>query len=92
METHGDEMPLEKLSSGEKQLIIMLGESLLQEQSECVYFADEPEISLHISWQESLVNDVLRLNPNVQLILATHSPDIVSIYSDNAIDISAITR
>ena len=39
---------------------------------------DEPEISLHISWQYELLNWILELNPNVQLVLTTHSPSIFS--------------
>jgi len=66
------------LSSGEKQLLILVGEVLLNEYSPCIYIADEPEISLHVSWQEMLVDTMSELNSNMQLIFATHSPDIVS--------------
>ena len=37
---------------------------------------DEPEISLHISWQSKLIDTIRNLNPNCQLILTTHSPSI----------------
>ncbi len=70
------------LSSGEKQLIIILGEALLHEKRPCIYIADEPELSLHMAWQESLISNLLQLNPNMQIICATHSPDVVSTYSD----------
>ena len=69
---------LTRLSSGEKQLIIILGECLLQEKKPWVYIADEPELSLHIKWQETLVHNLRRINPSSQIIFATHSPDIVS--------------
>ncbi|MGA0558317.1 AAA family ATPase [Larkinella sp. VNQ87] len=75
------------LSSGEKQLLIILGECMLQESKPHVYIADEPELSLHIEWQERLVKSLIEINPNSQIIFATHSPDIVSSYSDSVIHI-----
>lgn len=76
-----------QLSSGEKQLLIILGQSLLQENSNHVYIADEPELSLHIDWQEKLVTNLKNLNPNSQIIFATHSPDIVGSFSDSIIKV-----
>lgn len=77
---------LTQLSSGEKQLLIVLGEALLQERKPWIYIADEPELSLHVSWQESLVRNLIAINPNAQIIFATHSPDIVSTYGDCVIN------
>ena len=68
----------DKLSSGEKQLLIILLTVLLEDGQEYVLMMDEPEISMHISWQYELLNWILELNPNVQLILTTHSPSIFS--------------
>lgn len=78
-------IPNRQLSSGEKQLMIFLSETLLQEQSPYIFLADEPELSLHVEWQEELVPNLLRINPNAQVIFATHSPDIVNIYQENLI-------
>ena len=69
---------LDKLSSGEKQLLIILLTVLLEDGQEYIMMMDEPEISLHISWQYELLNWILELNPNVQLVLTTHSPSIFS--------------
>jgi predicted ATPase len=69
---------LKQFSSGEKQLLILFGEALLKSHQACTYIADEPELSLHVSWQESLVRNLLQINPAAQIIFATHSPDIVS--------------
>lgn len=71
------EIRLEELSSGEKQIIILLTETLLQKNKANVFIADEPEISLHIAWQRILVDAILELNSEAQIIFATHSPDIV---------------
>ena len=83
----GKKFPLHNLSSGEKQLIIILGESLLQQSTPHVYIADEPELSLHVAWQEKLVSSLKSINPNSQIVFATHSPDIVSSYGDSVIHI-----
>lgn len=86
----GKNLNLNDLSSGEKQLLIVLGEALLQEKQNCIYFADEPEISLHVKWQESLVEHLRSINPNAQIIFATHSPDVVSIFSDKVFDMEIL--
>jgi len=65
------------LSSGEKQLVIILLTALIQEDRNCVLFMDEPEISLHTDWQEKLIENIRALNNNAQIIIATHSPSMV---------------
>ncbi|MGG2020718.1 AAA family ATPase [Pseudomonas sp. S8] len=81
---------LEELSSGEKQLLIILGEALLQQTEACVYIADEPELSLHVYWQEELTKAISQLNRNAQIIFATHSPDIVGGHADKIIDMESL--
>ncbi|MDM8568276.1 ATP-binding protein [Thiotrichales bacterium HSG1] len=66
-----------QLSSGEKQLLIILLTVLLQDGRQSILFMDEPEISLHIEWQKKLLKFIRDLNPNVQIILATHAPGLV---------------
>ena len=73
----GEEIPSYKLSSGEKQMLIILLSVLVQNRKPCVLFMDEPEVSLHIEWQQRLVGLVRDLNPNVQIILTTHSPAVI---------------
>jgi len=82
----GKDLPIHRLSSGEKQLLIVLGEALLQEKKPWIYIADEPELSLHIRWQESLVENLRLINPNSQIIFATHSPDVVSTFDEKVFD------
>jgi predicted ATPase len=78
------------LSSGEKQLLILLTETLLQRGQPAVFIADEPELSLHVLWQEKLIGSLRALNPAAQIIVATHSPDIVGPLSDRAIDMETL--
>lgn len=68
------------LSSGEKQLIVLLACLSFSEDAKAshVYIVDEPEVSLHISWQEKFVDALLEASPNTQFILATHSPSIIA--------------
>lgn len=68
---------LEKLSSGEKQLLILLFSTVIENYADCITFWDEPEVSLHIEWQRKLIRVIRELNPNMQLIIATHSPSIL---------------
>lgn len=67
---------LSQLSSGEKQVLLLLLTVFLQDENPCVLLLDEPEISLHITWQDRLVEVLRKLNPNCQLIVTTHSPNI----------------
>jgi predicted ATPase len=66
-----------QLSSGEKQILVILLTVLVQNNQPAVLIMDEPEISLHIDWQEKLIAYIRELNPNVQVIIATHSPGII---------------
>lgn len=83
---------LPELSSGEKQLVIILGEALLQQKSPWIYIADEPELSLHVSWQEKLTGNLRQINPAAQIIFATHSPDIVGRFEDRVFDMEKLLR
>lgn len=71
--------PLSALSSGERQLVVMLAHLCLNPRLAIsgVFIVDEPEISLHIDWQEKFVSSIQEANPRVQIILATHSPAII---------------
>ncbi len=66
-----------QLSSGEKQILVILLTVLIEDNLPYVLFMDEPEVSLHIEWQKRLVDMILELNPNVQIILVTHSPAVI---------------
>jgi len=61
------------LSSGEKQILVILLTVLVQDHKHCALLMDEPEVSLHIEWQQQLITLVRKINPNVQVILTTFS-------------------
>jgi predicted ATP-dependent endonuclease of OLD family len=73
----GSDLDTTNLSSGEKQLLIILLTVLCERDAKFILMMDEPEISLHLEWQKTLIGDVLSLNPNCQIILTTHSPGII---------------
>ncbi len=65
------------LSSGEKQMLLILLTVLTEDRQPYVLFMDEPEASLHFEWQRRLISLVRELNPNAQVILTTHSPALI---------------
>lgn len=73
---NGEVIPLYKLSSGEKQLLLILLKVFLMEEQPYILLMDEPEISLHIEWQYKLFEEIRILNPNCQIITSTHSPSL----------------
>lgn len=74
---------LQSLSSGEKHILRILFEVIRSGESSLII--DEPEISLHIDWQRELVKAIRELNPELQLIIATHSPEVMAEIDDSKI-------
>ena len=75
------------LSSGEKQILILLTQALLRIDKPIVYIADEPELSLHVKWHGKLLESLRSLGGDMQIIVATHSPDIVGDFRSKVIDL-----
>lgn len=75
------------LSSGEKQLLIFFANLVFKvdESQSSIFVVDEPELSLHLSWQKMFVDKAMRVNQNMQLILATHAPEIVGSHRDKMV-------
>ncbi len=91
-EQDGDILTPYQLSSGEKQMLVILLTVLVQDKQHCTLFMDEPEISLHVEWQQRLISLIRCLNPNVQIILTTHSPALImNGWLDAVTEVSDIT-
>lgn len=73
----GEELLPYTLSSGEKQMLVILLTVLVQDKQPCILLMDEPEVSLHIEWQQRIIEIIREMNPYAQLILTTHSPAMV---------------
>lgn len=68
-----------KLSSGEQNELVLFYELLFKTEQNTLVLIDEPEISLHISWQNSFIDDlkeIIKLN-KFDILIATHSPNII---------------
>ncbi|PWC10084.1 AAA family ATPase [Brenneria corticis] len=80
------------LSSGEKQLLILFIETLLQREQQYIFLTDEPELSLHIVWQRNIIPAIKKLNQNAQIIAATHSPEVASKYKNSIFDMEKLVH
>lgn len=74
--SNGEIIPTDLLSSGEKQILLILLRVFLMNGKDAYVLLDEPENSLDISWQFELINILVRLNPKAQYFITTHSPSI----------------
>ena len=83
------ELPLENLSSGEKQLLILITHAIFPAHAAGVFIVDEPEISMHLKWQRELIENLTIFNKNNQYIFATHSPEIIGINKNRCISINS---
>ena len=89
---YGNEIPIDSLSTGEKQ-IVFRGIFLLRNLNRLkggILLIDEPELSLHPKWQnkilkyyQTLFTDPVTGLMQVQIIMATHSERILSTAFDN---------
>lgn len=86
-------LKLSQLSSGERQLVYTLIKTAIAAHSNAILLMDEPEISLHLSWQEMLISKIRKINTNGQIIIVTHSPAIVMDgWMDSFVDIDDIMK
>lgn len=82
-------LELTSLSSGEQEILVLYYK-LIFESDVNLLLIDEPEISLHVAWQKEILDDfkeIVALNKNVQVIISTHSPQIISGNWDIQIDL-----
>jgi hypothetical protein len=79
----GNKLSVSQLSSGEKHLLRILLDAMEIGPSSLII--DEPELSMHIDWQRNFVASVRGINPNCQLIVASHSPEIMADVDDDCI-------
>lgn len=87
----GRTIAYKNLSSGERQVIYIFLKVINANINNSIILMDEPEISLHLSWQENLLTSIREVNSNSQIIIVTHSPAIVmNGWIDSFIDIKDI--
>lgn len=84
---NGDKCTIEGLSSGERQLLVIFARTYFNKSSSAnhVFIIDEPELSLHLGWQEKFSETIFSIAPKTQFILATHSPEIIGNLKSKAV-------
>ncbi|MDW2184560.1 AAA family ATPase [Vibrio sp. 1733] len=77
-------IPVDKLSSGEQHEIILFYKLIFEFEKNSLILIDEPELSLHISWQNKFIDDIKKVIDKKEMttIIATHSPDIIGTHWD----------
>ena len=85
----GDILSPALLSSGEKQLILLLSNTILARDSGGIFIIDEPELSLNVKWQRRLVDALLQCSQgaNIQYILASHSLELITLHRANTVEL-----
>lgn len=90
---YGDrEVPIERLSSGEQHQLVLFFELLFETKKNSLILIDEPEISLHVSWQKKFITDlmsIIELN-GFDVVLATHSPQLIGKWSDLVVELGDV--
>lgn len=76
----GQQVGPEDLSSGEQHELVLAYDLLFNVRAGSLVLIDEPEISLHVVWQQSFVRDILKIAElsELRFIVATHSPQIIN--------------
>lgn len=84
-----EQIDINKLSSGEKQLLIIFYKLIFSyKKSIPIFIIDEPELSFHLIWQKVFIENILKIREDIQIIVATHSPEIINRYRNKMIKLS----
>ncbi|MFJ7203383.1 AAA family ATPase [Streptomyces sp. NPDC098789] len=75
----------ENLSSGERQILLLLLNTVLARQNTRLFLIDEPELSLNVKWQRQLMGALMSLTEGtpVQFVVATHSIEVITGHRDS---------
>ncbi len=76
---NNEPIPLENLSSGEQHELVLFNELLFKVEKNSLVLIDEPELSLHVVWQQQFLKDLLEITKlaGFDILIATHSPQII---------------
>ena len=90
-DSDGARLDLDMLSSGEQHELVILYELIFRTARDSLVLIDEPELSLHVAWQEQFVPDLERMAKlsGFRAILATHSPEIIGDRWDLTVELRA---
>jgi predicted ATP-binding protein involved in virulence len=87
-------LPATALSSGEQHELVLAYQLIFKVQSKALILIDEPEISLHVTWQHMFLDDLMRISKlvNLDFVIATHSPSIVHKRTDLMVPLEGPTQ
>jgi predicted ATP-binding protein involved in virulence len=87
-----DTIPSSKLSSGEQNELILFYKLIFNSNENDMILIDEPELSLHISWQNKFIKDLKEVTSinDVSIVIATHSPDIIDENWDLKVELKGV--
>lgn len=88
----GETIKYDQLSMGEKQILLLMLMVGNTKQEPCIFFMDEPDLSMHIDWKEILVKELHELNPNMQIILSTHAPSVITGWHDRVKEVGQLIK
>ena len=82
-----------QLSSGEQHELVLMYDLLMNVKKNSLVLIDEPEISLHVAWQQAFLDDLDRVASltSLRFIIATHSPQIIGNRWDNAVELYSVS-
>lgn len=83
---------LENLSTGEKQIMLLLLKISNNIGRINIFMGDEPDLGMHIDWKSKLIKALHKLNPSMQIIITTHSPSVIEGWYENVKEISQISQ
>ena len=89
---NGVPISFEHLSMGEKQILLLLLMVGNTKQAPCVFLMDDPDLCMHIDWKEELITRLHNMNPNMQIILSTHSPIVITGWMDCVTEVFQLIR
>ncbi|MBN1593735.1 MAG: AAA family ATPase [Candidatus Coatesbacteria bacterium] len=77
MKVEGIRIPVDQLSSGEIEVLTMAGWFTMNDYRGGIVLIDEPELHMHVQWHRAIMRALRVLLPETQIIVATHSWDIL---------------
>tara|TARA_R110001583_G_scaffold143546_1_gene295683 strand:+ start:627 stop:1841 length:1215 start_codon:yes stop_codon:yes gene_type:complete len=89
---YNEDVPLDKLSSGEQHQLVMVFELLFEMSKNSIILIDEPELSLHVGWQKRFVSDLLEIIAlnELDVVLATHSPQLIGRWRSLTVELGSV--
>ena len=79
-----------RLSTGQKQLLYILLTVCNTLGEPTILLLDEADLGMHIDWKEKLLRELININPNMQILVATHSPSLTAGWYDSVKEISQL--